>query len=99
VAVAIGYLSSAVYPRTQAKGARPNTIAYFGDVVAAECKHQVEELLEKSAKNPNERLVDQIIQVSGIVQKKYIAIRRAMWCLAFGAIACVLSVLLNTVFN
>ncbi|WP_417234750.1 Pycsar system effector family protein [Arthrobacter sp.] len=91
VCAAIFLLGSAVYPRIQAKGWRPNAISYYGDVVAAGAKNKVEELLRAPSDNPNKRVIDQLMQVSTIVQKKYVAIRRAMFCLGLGAAAWIIS--------
>lgn len=92
---AIYYLGSAVYPRIRAQGPRPKLIAYYGDVVAANDKQYVAELLAESSLDPKERLLDQIIQISRTVQTKYLAIRKAMCCLGIGAGAGVASLILN----
>jgi hypothetical protein len=92
---ALYFLGSAVYPRIHAHGERPSIIAYYGDVVAARDKSRVEELLEEAAKDQKQRLFDQVIQISRTVQRKYVAIRRAMWALGSGTAAGLLSVLLN----
>lgn len=94
-AVAIYWLGSAVYPRIRAKGIRPKMIAYYGDVVDAGDRERVAELLEGSSINPKERLLDQIIQISNTVQIKYLAIRKAMWCLTLAAVFGLVSLMLN----
>lgn len=90
----VAALGFAVYPRTRPKGLRPTMIAYFGDVVATPAS-DLEALLEETAKSPRDGALDQLRQVSGIVHRKYQAIRVALWALAGGAIACGVAVLIN----
>jgi hypothetical protein len=94
-AVAIYWLGSAVYPRIRAKGTRPKIVAYYGDVVEARDRERVAELLEGSSLNPQDRLLDQIIQISNTVQTKYLAIRKAMWHLSLAAACGLVSLMLN----
>lgn len=94
-AIAIYLLGWAVFPRIRAAGWRPQAIAYYGDVVAAGTRNRVKELLDHASGDPLPRLIDQMLQVSKTVQVKYVAIRRAMILLGFGAAACASAFLIH----
>jgi hypothetical protein len=88
-------LGWAVFPRIRAAGWRSQAIAYYGDVVAAGTTNRVKELLDHASGDPLSRLIDQLLQISNTVQTKYVAIRRAMILLGFGAAACTSSFLIH----
>lgn len=90
VALGIAALGFAVYPRIRVRGPRSATIAYFGDVLAADRKDLVDRLHD--AASSESALVDQLWAVSSIVRRKYVAIQWSLWALAVGTLACLLAV-------
>lgn len=94
-AAGIFSIAAAVYPRIGRRGApHPEVPAYYGDV--AECK-DIEMFREAIAQapSPQKRLIDQTFQVSRIVQRKYVLLRRGLRCLFLAILACVTAVLIN----
>lgn len=95
-AVAVGALGYAVYPRTTYRGTIPGTIAYFGDVVATP-RRRLEARLQSTGANGHVALLDQLVAVSVIVDRKYRALQLALWCLAVAGLACVSAVLVSRI--
>lgn len=98
IAAAVGYLGRAVYPRTAAKGYRPTSVGYFGDVDAAPAG-TLEALLETSAQADRQGAIDQLKQVSRIVVAKYKDIQMALWLFAGGISGIVLALVINLCLN
>lgn len=95
ISTGLAALGVAVYPRTRTPGPRPATIAYFGDVLAADQASLAQRL--EAAPAAEEALVDQLWHVSVIVRRKYVAIQYSLWATASGLVACVLSAVVSGV--
>lgn len=88
-------IAAAVYPRTQRRGARhPGVPAYYGDVAAYKNITQFRQAIQ-SPPNIEERLVDQVFQVSRIVKRKYALLRRGLQLLLLAILACIAAVIVN----
>lgn len=81
-AYAIFALGSALFPAVLRAGHKPNYVSYFGDVVALADHGDVEEALGRTLKNSTNRDLDQLVQISRIVARKYKRIRWALQALA-----------------
>ncbi|WP_087874172.1 Pycsar system effector family protein [Arthrobacter globiformis] len=89
-------LGCAVWPRTKYRKQRhPKTLSFFGDVIGMSMS-ELEENLEVTAAKPGRATLDQLKQVSRIVDQKYRWIQRGMFSLALASAACLVSVLGNT---
>lgn len=93
VSTGLAALGVAVYPRTRTPGPRPATIAYFGDVLAADQASLAQRL--DAAPSSKEALIDQLWNVSMIVKRKYLAIQYSLWAMASGLVACVLAAVVS----
>ena len=90
-AAGIAFLGDAVYPRLRAN--RENApITYFRDVVATP-RSRLAERIEDSARPDGATVLDQLVQLSGLVDRKYRSIRSSLLLLAGAALLCVISVL------
>lgn len=88
-------IAAAVYPRTHRRGApHPGVPAYYGDVAAYEDISQFRRAIQ-SPPNAEERLADQVFQISRIVQRKYALLRRGLQFLLLAILACVAAVIIN----
>ncbi len=85
--IAVVALAWAVYPRTRPSDPRPDVISFYGDVVTTPAE-ALETRLEQTIALPREAALDQLRQVSLIVQRKYLAIQVALWAFAGGASLC-----------
>jgi len=96
----VGGLGYAVFPRTTYRGKDrpPELIAYYGDVVKTP-KDDLADRLTETAASDGSSLVDQLVSVSNIVDKKYLGIQIGLIGLAGAAILCAASVLLNLAAN
>lgn len=79
---AIFALGSALFPSIERHGNKPKFIGYFGDVVAAFEHGDLEAALERTQRDLLDRNLDQLLQISRIVVRKYLRIRRALQALA-----------------
>jgi Family of unknown function (DUF5706) len=73
-------LGNAVYPRLERSR---SAIVYFRDVVLTP-RSELTAKLEDSAQLGGEQLVEQLLQLSRIVNRKYLSIRSSLWCLTSG---------------
>ena len=89
--LAIGCLGHAVYPRTVRKGPAPRSVAYFGDVVRLKSTDEVKAGVTRSAEAGIDYAIDQLRQVSRIVDTKYRSIRLALWLLVLAFACCTVS--------
>ena len=93
VAVGIGALGFSVFPRTKYRGARePGVIGYFGDVINTPRDNLVASL---DATDYEKALLDQVVAIAWVVDRKYRSIQLALWSLGLGAGALLVSVLVN----
>ena len=91
-AVALACLAAAVYPRTRRRGRNSKITAYFGD--AARLSH--DELAHSLTRATSTRsTVDQLYEISRIVERKYALLKIGFCLMGLGAVLCVLSVLLG----
>ncbi|HEX2027459.1 MAG TPA: Pycsar system effector family protein [Nitriliruptorales bacterium] len=82
-AMAIGAAGAAVHPRTEH---RSTEVVYFwGHVVAlgagrdrADQRELVEQRLAEAAEDPAARAVDQLVEVSNVIARKYRLVRRSL---------------------
>lgn len=94
-ALAIACLGHAVYPRTVHKGHAPKFVAYFGDVVRLKSTEEVRAGVIRSAEVGIDYVIDQLRQVSRIVDTKYQSIRLSLWLLVLAFACCGLSLLVD----
>lgn len=92
--VAIVALGSAVMPRIGHKG-DPSTVTFFGHVNQLTDRARLKEHLRRSAADPLERGLDQLVVLSRIAQRKYRCTQVAMWCLAATAVTMTAAVVIN----
>lgn len=91
-AVALVCLGAAVYPRTRRRGRDPRVTAYYGDVR----RRSRAELARSLARDPESAIVvDQVFEVSQIVERKYALIKIAFCATGLGALFCATSVVLS----
>lgn len=89
LAAAIVFLAAAVMPRISHRG-DPSTVTYFGHVVRLTDRSRLIEHLRRSAANPLDRAVDQLVLLSRIAFRKYRCTQVAMWLLGSAAVAMVI---------
>jgi Family of unknown function (DUF5706) len=95
-AVGVFSIAAAVYPTIhRSKIPHPGIPAYYGDVAAYKDVDAFRRSIEEKLPEPRERLIDQIFVLSGVVQRKYLLLRRGLRCLLLAVLACVTSVLIN----
>jgi hypothetical protein len=88
-------IAAAVYPRIVRRGAlQPGAPAYYGDVAAYEDIDAFRRAVEQPP-NPETRLIDQTFQVSRIVQRKYLLLRRGLRFFLLAISACTVAVVVN----
>lgn len=97
VTVGVGALASlavAVYPRSaRSRDDAKELLAYFGDA-AGKTPTEIRTMLRREARD-DEPMIDQLLAVSGIVDRKYRAIRIGLWLFAIAAVCCAASVALD----
>ena len=92
-----GSIATAVYPRIKRHGfTRPVVPTYYGDVA----EYANSDDFGTAIKNApdldfNERLIDQTFQISRLVQRKYLLLRRGLLLLLIGSIACIFAIVIN----
>lgn len=89
-------LARSVYPQTKRKGSAPAVLAFYGDVnrFTGDLAALKQRLIE-SAVNAEDRQVDQLRQVSGIVGAKYCAIKTGLLMLGVATVLCTAAALLG----
>jgi MFS family permease len=88
-------IAAAVYPRIRRNGTTHAGVpAYYGDVAAYENIDAFRSAIE-TVPRPKERLIDQVFVLSGIVQRKYVLLRRGLRCLLLAILACTAAVMIN----
>jgi MFS family permease len=91
----IFWMAAAVYPRIHRRGAlHPEVPAFYGDVARYADIDAFRQAIEPPP-DPETRLLDQTFLVSGIVQRKYVLLRRGLRLLLASILACAGAVLLN----
>lgn len=93
VAVGVGCLGAAIFPRLWHKSAT-GPVTYFGDVAALDDAAAVKSALSKQVAD-EDRTVQQLKAISDLVQKKYRYIQVGLASLALGFSACFLSAVLG----
>jgi uncharacterized membrane protein len=79
VVAAIVCLAAAIYPRGRVQpGQRPGDVTFFGDVAALDSVEQLRELLTAPGTQLVDVWIDQIWQISMVVNRKYLFLRRAV---------------------
>ena len=87
-AAALTCLASVIYPRSRAsQRGRLTGVAYFGDVVALDSPAELHNLLTQPDVQLSDVWIDQIWQMSGIVNRKYRLVRWAVWLLTTASAA------------
>ncbi|MFJ8893568.1 Pycsar system effector family protein [Leifsonia sp. NPDC102414] len=88
-------LATAVYPRTKYRGQRaPAVVTYFGDVVNT-LPSELKERLIATAKASDARVLDQVVIVSSIVDRKYRGIQFGLWMFGACGVLCTAAVLIG----
>ena len=82
----------------QSKTAHPGLPAYYGDVAAYQ---DIDAFRNAIVQVPDarERLINQTYVVSGIVQRKYLQLRRGLLSLLVAIVACSLAVAMNVLLS
>jgi hypothetical protein len=94
-ALGVFSIAAAVYPRIRRRRApHPGVPAYYGDVAAYENIDAFRLAIEKAPRS-RERLIDQTFVLSGIVQRKYVLLRRGLRFLLLAILACTAAVMIN----
>jgi hypothetical protein len=94
-AAGIFCIAAAVYPRIRRRGSQlPGAPSYYGDVAAYNDIDAFRQAVEQ-VPSLETRLLDQTLQVSRIVQKKYVLVRRGLWFLLVATLACVMALVAN----
>jgi Family of unknown function (DUF5706) len=95
---AITFLAAAVIPRI-GHGGDPSIVTYFGHVVRLTDRQRLVEHLTRSATNPLDRAVDQLVVLSRIAFRKYRCTQMAMWLIAGAATSMVASVVVSDLLH
>lgn len=91
---AIVALAIAVYPITSYRRARSaGVVAYFGDIVGLTSDELRARLVVSAERGL--AIEDQLLVISGIVDRKYRSIQIAIWLFAVSSVLCIASVLIN----
>jgi hypothetical protein len=91
VTVGIAALGYSVLPRTKRSGPATGPIlGYYADM-ANLTPNELASLVRAAGDKLDDRLVDQLRQISKIVVRKYRGIRVALWSLAIAALLCAIS--------
>lgn len=85
VAIGVGALISAVYPRTSHGRDDEAALFYFGHAASVADVGQLQDEIRRFADDPLRRAADQLWRVSRVVGRKYHLIRIATWALGAGA--------------
>lgn len=95
-ALGVFSIAAAVYPRMRRNETTPHLglPSYYGDVAAYKNIGAFKDVIEKTPISA-ERLVDQTFVLSGIVQRKYLLLRRGLRCQLLAAMACTAAVIIN----
>ncbi|WP_223246548.1 Pycsar system effector family protein [Curtobacterium sp. ER1/6] len=89
--VGIAALGYSVFPRTKRSGPAEGPIfGYYADM-ANITSDELASLIRAAGKNLDDRLVDQLGQISKIVVRNYRGVRLALWSLAIAALLCAIS--------
>ena len=89
--VGIAALGYSVFPRTKRSGSATGPIlGYYADM-AHVTSDELASLIRAAGENLDDRLVDQLRQISKIVVRKYRGVRVALWSLAIAALLCAIS--------
>jgi hypothetical protein len=94
---AVVLLGAAVYPRRRRVGDGAPVIAFYGDVLRYPDPVLLRAKIRQSAADDLGQLVDQLLQVSRIVMRKYRLIALAMWALLVATLGGSLAVLLEQI--
>lgn len=98
-ATGVAFLVAAVYPSTRYRRKRdPDIVAYFGDVVGAP-REALRKRLTATAKKSDSRVIDQLVIVSSIVDRKYKKIQGGLWSIAFCGALCTTAVLVTYILK
>ncbi len=89
-------LGSTLYPR-DVRGAPDHRLLYFGHVAGYRSVAELARALRAVDDDEEERLVEQLLSVSRLVQAKYASMRRALIALGAGAMLCIAGVLVDTI--
>lgn len=95
----VSWIAASVCPRIhQSKTAHPGLPAYYGDVAAYQ---DIDAFRNAIVQVPDarERLINQTYVVSGIVQRKYLQLRRGLLSLLVAIVACSLAVAMNVLLS
>lgn len=93
----LAFLGDAVYPRLRVnRGDTP--ITYFRDVVATP-RSRLAERVERSARPDGATVLDQLMQLSGIVDRKYRSIRASLLSFAGAALLCTISMMTDALLK
>lgn len=79
-------LGSAIYPRVSRVQVKTGFVGYFGDVLLLAKSGELENAIEATLNNEEARQYDQLIQISGIVSRKYRLLRLSLTALGFGTL-------------
>ncbi|GAA3826983.1 hypothetical protein GCM10022226_54810 [Sphaerisporangium flaviroseum] len=95
---ALACLAGAVYPRTGISHVKdPRIVAYYGDVMRFESVHTLANALVAASAPDLRRIADQVLRVSGIVDRKYRLIRWGFWLLSAAVLSTIASVVLDLI--
>lgn len=93
--VGIAALGYSVFPRTKRSGPATGPIfGYYADM-ANLTSDELASLIRAAGENLDDRLVDQLRQISKIVVRKYRGVRVALWSLAIAALLCAISTVVS----
>lgn len=92
-------LSYSVYPRTKYRSENPPAVlSFFGHIVRIP-REELAKKLADSVKHNGSASLDQLKQISMIVDKKYRGIQIGMWCVGIGTLCCGISVVASNFLN
>jgi hypothetical protein len=90
-AVGIAALGYSVFPRTKRSGSATGPIfGYYADM-AGLTSDELARLIRNSTQRLDDRVIDQLRQISKIVVRKYRGVRIALWSFAVAALFCAIS--------
>lgn len=92
------FLGMTLYPRdVQASSAK--RLLYFGHVIAYRSVPELAAALRSVEENAEDRLVEQLLAVSRLVQAKYALTRKALLALGAGTALCLAAVIVDAISN
>ena len=91
VIASVVLLGAAVYPNLGRNGSA-GRVTYFEHVRSYADRATLIAALEREANSDSERAIEQLEVISDLVHRKYVLIQIALWALAAGALACLVSV-------